>query len=148
MADNFSTSIRDLQNMPEIQEPIQYEGTNNRLSMDTEIHQAMNMANKINKKLEDYKENMTEFEQYGSSIPEEVQKEEWYIKVLNSLKDTSNKNDLFVIFVLIVIVFSLQFSELITKNVPVITNQTDIMVVAGKALLITILYHVIKKLLL
>lgn len=148
MADNFSTSIRDLQNMPEIQEPIQYDGANNRLSMDTEIHQAMNMANKINKKLEDYKENMTEYEQYGSSTPEELPKEEWYNKVFNSLKDLSNKNDLFVIFVLIVIFFSLQLSELITKYLPFVPNQTDITVVTMKALLITIIYHVIKKLLL
>lgn len=149
MTDNFSTSIRDLQNMPELQESIQYENKG-RLDMDTEIHQAINMANKINKKLDDYKETMTQVPQYNEYIPKpEIQEEESsFTKVLNLLKNFNDKNDLFVIIVLIVLVFSQQFTEVFSKYIPMLLENTNFTVIVVKAVLIALLYHIIKKLLL
>ena len=145
MADNFSTSIRDLQNLPEIQEPIQYETNKGRLDMDTEIHQAINMASKINKKLEDYKEN--NIPEMNDDVRQYVQPD-CSFKGLDSLKDFSNKNDLITVLVLIVIVFSPQLNELVSKYIPFFEESNNITIIITKAILVTVIYHIIKKLLL
>ena len=148
MTDNFSTSIRDLQNIPDLQDPIQYETNKGRLDMDTEIHQARSMANNINKKLEDYRENIQEpehepfinVEQPKPSIISKLK-----LNSLSSLKDFSNKNDLIVIFVLVFIMFSKQVWDMIGKYIPSILKMPDLILLLVKAILVTVFYHVIKK---
>jgi hypothetical protein len=152
MTDNFSTSIRDLQNIPDIQEPIQYDTTaKGRLDMDTEIHQAIDMAKKINKKLEDYKETTPVYEQpttQFSNSNTNLTKGPSNFEFLESLKDFSDKNELITIVILIVILFSQQIGESVGKYIPIVLEYENIYVIFAKATLVAVCFHIIKKLLL